>query len=173
MENARIKVKIGVHEFEAEGSTELVQTQFQAFRELVGSMPLHISSPNGLLKMQEHENKEENDRMPHISIEKIMHVDGRVVSLTALPASPEDAALLIMLGQRDLRNSQSATGQEIGDGMEQSGQPVDRVDRVLDKAIQEALVMKIGMGRSTRYRLTNQGLHKALTIARDLIAQLP
>jgi len=90
-----------------------------------------------------------------------------------LPKSAADAALLIMLGQKDLRNNVSVTGQEIGDGLDQSGLPVPRVDRVMDKALEEAFVLKTGIKRGTRYRLTNQGLSKALNIAKDLIASLP
>lgn len=33
MEITKLKMKIGEHEFEAEGPTEVVQTQFAAFRE--------------------------------------------------------------------------------------------------------------------------------------------
>jgi hypothetical protein len=173
METSKIKVKIGPHEFEAEGPTELVQSQFQTFKELVGSMPTPIVPPNPAPVQQNQEIKEQDNKTLRAALDRIMHVDGRVVSLMAMPSTPEDAALLILLGQKDLRNNHSSTGQEIGDGLEQSGQPVERVDRILDKAIKEAAVMKIGLGRSTRYRLTNQGLHKALTLARELIAQLP
>ncbi|HLB86682.1 MAG TPA: hypothetical protein VJK29_03430 [Terriglobales bacterium] len=173
METSKLKAKIGPHEFEAEGPTELVQSQFQAWKELVATFPQHIVAPVAPTVQEPAENKDDPNKLPHIPLEGIMHVDGRVVSLTAVPATPQDAALLVLLGQKDLRNNHSSTGQEIGDGLAQSGQPVERVDRILDKAIQEALVMKIGRGRSTRYRLTNQGLHKALSIARDLLAQLP
>jgi hypothetical protein len=78
-----------------------------------------------------------------------------------------------MLGHKDMRNHLSVTGQEIGDGLAQSGRPVPRVDRVMDKAIEEAHVLKTGIKRGTRYRLTNQGLAKALAIAHELIATLP
>jgi hypothetical protein len=72
-----------------------------------------------------------------------------------------------------MRNNVSVTGQEIGDGLAQSGRPVPRVDRVMDTAIAEAHVLKTGIKRGTRYRLTNQGLQKALAIAMELIASLP
>jgi len=44
---------------------------------------------------------------------------------------------------------------------------------VMDSALSDALVLKSGMRRSTRYRLTNQGLVKALNIAKGLIEHLP
>jgi hypothetical protein len=176
MDITKIKIKLGEHEFEAEGPAETVQKQFEAFKELLSSMPI-MSNPertvsHGAAAYVSQFNGSPTG-LPHVPIEKILHVSGRVVSLTAIPASTEDAALLIMLGHKDLRNNPTVTGQEIGDGLAQSGRPVPRVDRVMEKAIEEAFVLKNGIRRSTRYRLTNAGLTKALNIARDLMATLP
>jgi hypothetical protein len=169
-QNTKIKVKIGDYEFEAEGPAGTVQEQFAAFKEMISStQPRTASIAVG-------ENVENADKLagfPHIEIQKLMHVSGRVVSLTALPSSTEDAALLIMLGHKDLRDNVAVTGQEIGDGLAQSGRPVARVDRLMEKALRDAFVLKTGIKRATRYRLTNQGLSKALTISRDLLASLP
>jgi hypothetical protein len=78
-----------------------------------------------------------------------------------------------MLGQKDLRNNVAVTGQEIGDGLAQSGRDVPRVDRVMDQALEDQHVLKTGVKRGTRYRLTNLGLSKALGIAKELIESLP
>ena len=102
-----------------------------------------------------------------------MNVDGRIVSLTALPATAEDASLLIMLGHTELKQNAAVTAQEIGDGLKQSGRPVPRVDRVMESALQHAYVLKTGVKRSTRYRLTNQGLVHARQIASELLQTLP
>lgn len=173
MDTARIKVKIGDNEFEAEGPVESVKEQFEAFKEMVTSTPIHSLPQPPLKTAQTVENSAKNGELPHIPIEKILHSAGRVVSLTAIPASTVDAALLVMLGHKDMRNHLSVTGQEIGDGLAQSGRPVPRVDRIMDKAIEEALVLKTGVKRGTRYRLTNQGFAKALNIANELISTLP
>jgi hypothetical protein len=173
MDATRIKIKLGEHEFEAEGPADMVQSQFAAFKELISNMPQQMPKSNGTPTPKPQEEPEVKTSSAHIPLEKILHVNGRVVSLTALPSSTEDAALLIMLGHKDMRNNVSVTGQEIGDGLAQSGRPVLRVDRLLDKAIEGALVLKSGIRRGTRYRLTNQGHAKALQIARDLVASLP
>ena len=176
MDTTRIKIKIGEHEFEAEGPAETVQSQFEAFKELMRD----VASKN---QIKTHEQPQDSAQppakpqfgMPYQSsqLDKIMHISGRVISLTALPSSTEDAALLIMLGHKDMRNNHSVTGQEIGDGLAQSGRPVPRVDRIMDKAIAEALVLKIGLKRATRYRLTNQGHAKAVNVAHELVSSLP
>jgi hypothetical protein len=173
MDTTKIKIRIGDHEFEAEGPVDTVTAQFEAFKELISSRPrksefLSVSGSGNIQKP--------NDNLAnavHVPLERILHVSGRVVSLTALPGSNEDSALLVMLGHKDLRGNVSVTGQEIGDGLAQSGRPVPRVDRIMEKAISEAFVLKTGIKRATRYRLTNQGLSKALTVARELIASLP
>jgi len=166
-------MKIGEYELDAEGPVEIVQAQLAAFKEIISSMPHTTVAPKTRELGKSNNNNEVIPNPPHISIENIMHASGRVVSLTALPASSADAALLILLGHKDLRNNLSVTGQEVGDGLAQSGRPVPRVDRIMDKAIEDAHVLKTGIKRGTRYRLTNQGLLKALNIAAELIESLP
>jgi hypothetical protein len=173
VDSTRIKIRIGDHEFEAEGPPDMVQAQFEAFTELIKLQPISRTEPATSADKTEVISSPTPTVMPHVKLEKIMSVDGRVVSLTALPSSTEEAALLIMLGNKDMRNNLTVTGQEIGDGLAQSGQIVARVDRIMEKHIQDALVLKIGVGRGTRYRLTNQGLSRALSIAKDLSATLP
>jgi hypothetical protein len=173
METTRIKVKIGEHEFDAEGPVETVQAQFETFRALVSTTPRQNLQAKIGENLQANDTNDTSKSLPHIPIEQIMHLSGRVVSLTALPKSATDAALLIMLGQRDLRANVSVTGQELGDGLAQSGREVPRVDRIMDQALKDSWVLKTGVKRGTRYRLTNLGLSKALGIAKELIESLP
>jgi len=173
VENTKIRVKIGNNEFEAEGPTELVKEQFEAFKSIISLPQVKTNSELGLDLSKSIINQLDADGIPILRLEKIMNVLGRIVSLTALPASTEDAALLIVLGHADLKNSSSATAQEIGDGLAQSGRPVPRVDRVMESALQKALVLKTGVKRSTRYRLTNQGLAYARKLASELLATVP
>lgn len=169
MNPTKIRMKIGANEFEAEGDASIVQSQFEAFKSLVESVPRQIAKSNDANATD----VQQNQSLSQTYLSKIMHVSGRVVSLTALPTSTEDAALLVILGNKDLRNNPSVTGQEIGDGLAQSGRPVPRVDRIMEKALADAQVLKTGVRRATRYRLTNQGLVKAQAIADELIKSLP
>jgi hypothetical protein len=173
VETSRIKVKIGDNEFEAEGPTEVVKEQFEAFKEIIRLNPAKTQNNPMSDSVQTIVNQFVADGIPMLSLDKIVHVSGRIVSLTALPTTVEDAALLIMLGHKELKQNISVTGQEIGDGLAQSGRPVPRVDRIMESAITEALVLKTGVKRATRYRLTNQGLVKAQRLASDLLANLP
>ena len=44
MENYRIKVKIGEHEFEADGPADAVQSQFEMFKQLIANQPKPIDT---------------------------------------------------------------------------------------------------------------------------------
>lgn len=170
MDTAKVRMKIGEHEFEAEGTPESVQAQFEAFRSILSTLD---TKPKAVKIESSVEAEESKDDSAHVRLDRIMKSQGRVVSLTALPTAIEDAALLILLGNREMRDNEAATGGEIGDGLAQSGRPVDRVDRIVSKLIADALVLKSGIKRSSRYRLSNLGHQKALAVARELIATLP
>ncbi len=170
MDTSKVRIKIGEHEFEAEGNSETVQAQFLAFQAIISGLPAKGQSKEveEIAQVQE-----KNTDAAHLPLVRIMRVQGRVVSLTAIPPTLEDAALLIMLGNLELRNNEASTGQEIGDGLAQSGRPVPRTDRVVGKLMDEAYVLKSGIKRSSRYRLSNSGHKKALAVARELIDSLP
>jgi len=164
----RLKMKVGEHEFEAEGPAEIVQAQFALFKEMIAA-----AAPKKVQDNSQDGKRQELDSLPHQPIEKIMKAEGRVVSLTAKGETVDEAVLLILLGQKDLRNNQEVTGSEIMDGLKQSGYQVDRVDRITDKLSDSGDAITIGVHRGRRYRLTNQGLGKALAIAKELIATVP
>jgi hypothetical protein len=172
MSETRLKMKIGDHEFDAEGPVEVVEKQFADFKELIASLPaktpdivLHdiVPDPNS------------TSLLPSASSEmmKIFAVNGRIVSLTAKPANEVDAALLLLLGQKQLRAVEACTGSEIKDGLKQSGYKPLRVDRMMDGFVAEGLVMINGRNRGKKYRLSNPGLVKAQALADELQRKLP
>lgn len=173
MDSYKIKVKIGDYEFEAEGSPEIVRAQFDSFKELISSIPAKKDTPAASPIQQNPQKQEENEENGNPLYDKVFKVDGRVVSLTALPSGVPEAILMMILAQRHYRKNESVTGSEIMDGLQQSGYTVDRIDRQMDKFVGDGLVIRIGKARGTRYRLTNQGLQKAQTIAKDVIATVP
>ena len=167
MENYRLKVKLGEHEFEAEGPVDVVQAQFAAFRELIGSVAATAPStdqkiPNGSIAS-----------LPHLPLERIMKVEGRMVSLTAKCDTVQEAVLLLLLGQMEFRSNQEVTGAELMDGLKQSGYILPRVDKVLDALSADGNAITVGVNRGRRYRLTNQGKSQALLIAKDVLTTVP
>jgi hypothetical protein len=166
-----LKIKLFGHEFEASGPVEVVQVQFEMFKELVTSgLPQPQKSPT---EMATGDTLRNQQAVPIDATElaKIMNVKERTVSLTVRAESIEDSMLLIILGQRVLRNNELTTGGEIMDGLSVTGGiAVGRIDRLLEKIAREGHIIVTGARRSKRYRLTNSGLAKAREIAAALLA---
>ena len=185
MEPFRLKLKVGPHEFEAEGSQENVEKQLAIWRELIGS-PL-ISAPalasppppapatatpavtpiippalNGLPESRE-------------DFSKLFKHDGRVVSLTVLPTGEQreaDALLLLMLGQRVFNGAEQVGGSALNDGLSISGLTVERIDRAWGGHL-AGNVIRTGVRRGVKYRLTHPGLARAKELAAGLLAMVP
>jgi hypothetical protein len=164
----RLKIKIGDHEFEAEGPVDIVREQFESFKELVST-----TSP----KTQNSPGQPDNSvTIPDVpfdesSLGKIMKQDGRIVSLTIRPRNIDEALLLIILGQRYLRGTEVATGAEVMGGITATGGvAVSRIDRYLEKMGREGDLIVMGERRGKRYRFTNSGLTKAQKLATEVLA---
>jgi hypothetical protein len=168
METYRLKIKIGDHEFEAEGPVDVVQAQFAAFRDLIAAIPSKAQQPVSVERPSD-----SVASLPHLPLEKIMKVEGRVVSLTAKCETVQEAVLLILLGQMEFRSNQEVTGAELMDGLKQSGYMLPRVDKVLDALSAEGSAITLGINRGRRYRLSNQGHSQALLIAREVLTTIP
>src|SRR5688572_17943197 len=105
MPDYRLKIKIGDHEFDAEGPADVVQAQFEVFKELVLTAPASKPADHKPTERQPEENGNGgggNGDTP-LELDKIMRSDGRLVSLTVRAESVDDGVLLIMLGQRQYR----------------------------------------------------------------------
>jgi hypothetical protein len=174
MDNYRLKVKIGEFEFDAEGPPEIVQSQFQAFKELVVAVP--AKAPTAAPEPpREPAPNNGNGRSDLASVDsalsKIMRVENRVVSLTVATETIDDAVLLLLYGQRILRNNEAPTGSEIVDGVTATGGlDMGRSDRLFERIARNGDIVVTGERRGKRYRLTNTGINRARQIAAGLIA---
>lgn len=173
MDNYRLKIKLGDFEFDAEGPHDVVQAQFQAFQEMVASLPKPSTRHDERREEAPKDVREIRDAEPVVdaNLNRIMRVENRVVSLTVRPQSQEDAALLIIYGQRMLRDNEAPTGSEIVDGAEVTGGlDFGRSARLFEKLARQGDIISIGERRGKRYRLTNAGLTKARQIAGTMLA---
>jgi hypothetical protein len=173
MSEYRLKIKIGEHEFEADGPVEAVKSQFEAFKDLIAAIP--NNKPGNTANADSSETAVQAN-VPHFNIvnaDKIFRADGRVISLAVPPNSDTEAVLLILFGQKYLRKNDSPTGSEIMDGMVQSGYRTTRIDRILASLSSEGAVIITGAHRGKRYRLTNSGYSRAEGIVKDALMKLP
>ena len=168
MDTHKLKIKIGEHEFEAEGPSEIVQAQFAVFRDLVSTLP--TKTPELRAEPTPTPAADTNGASNGLRLDKIMKQEGRIVSLTARGGSIENEIVLVLLGQKRLRDNDSVTGSEIVDGLKLTGGAVGRIDYKLDKMTNDGDVITVGTRRARRYRLTNQGLTKAEALARTVIS---
>jgi len=170
---SRLKVKLGVHEFEAEGEPEAVQLQYREFQQMVANVGMAKSQevqPRPLVADWGAAPPSNGAVITVLPLERILKVEDRIVSMTGHTRSVPDAVLMIMLGQKNLRANELVTGAELTDGLRTSGHQVSRVDYTMEKLVDDGYVIKIGAHRSTKYRLTNTGVARATELAKELIA---
>ena len=177
-----LKIKVGADEFEAAGPVEVVEAQFTIFVDLVvirqakaalrtpNNGDSDIVSPNMSSVLGDVSLVDGSRELVDASRDKIMRLDARVVSLKARPQSSAEAVLLILYGQKLLRNNESVTGSEVIRGLAPGGFSIARVDRLLKHLSRNGDVMVMGRRRSKRYSLTNTGLAKARQVAAGLLA---
>lgn len=171
----KLKITIHGHTFDAEGDPAIVQSQFEVFKELVERIPEDQSvrtsvrgEENGA--SEDSAGREVGDVEQAVEeLDRVMKVEDRFVSLTVRSESVEEAALLLVYGQKKLRDNESVTGAEIKRGLEISGYDVERVDRIMLRAKKKGNILMFGKHRSKRYRLTNRGLRNAEQLAQGLI----
>ena len=171
----RFKMKVGDHEFDAEGSAESVREIFQSWQELVKlavANPATSPEPPKQPPVDAHAALEKLVETTPIdsSLQKIMRLENRTVSLTARLNTVHDAILVMLYGQKVLRNNDAVTGAELLSGLAATGGfSVGRLDRILDKLATDGDVMAFGERRGKRYRLTNTGIAKGRAIAAETI----
>lgn len=177
MDAYKLRIKIGSHEFEAEGPKDAVTAQFEAWKELIVSLPAVQS-------------QEKNARIPPSSLMELRTGEGSVTSpwdifeidekrnLVSLKVHPTgdqrdaDAVLLILYGYRRALGQNDALVTRLKESMEVSGLRPGRIDRAVVAHIRSGFLMKAGRGKGGKYRLTNTGVARVEEMARGLVEQL-
>lgn len=192
MEKHRLRMKIGAHEFDAEGPREEVARQFDEWKALIALATAPPSNPAASHQRQA------ASRFSHV-IEEVTTKDGfkaapwdifsvdsdrELMTLKAHPAAGEnrdaDAILLILYGYKqaggpsgtDTTGSGGVPVTKLKESLEVSGLRVPRIDRAIEAYVRSGYVLKGGRGKGGIYRLTNTGFAKADDMARQLFEQL-
>lgn len=168
MADLKIRVRIGQNEFEAEGPQEVVEKHFETFSSLV-SQPRQVASTVSAVT----DASDTVFQVPESTspLAKVFQQEGRFVSLIGRPSGDNrelDAALLILLGHKELRGRDAVSADELLYGLKQTGYSLDRSDRLMGVARAQGLVTASGVRRGTRYRLTIPGIAKATTVGQEL-----
>lgn len=182
MDTFKLRLKIGANEFEAEGSQEYVQKEREVFLESIDTnelddepnpgepgnpgnpAPAAPSAPGDLpISVAEMGKLAKQDRS-----------DKDLIVLTALPqesdTQKQDALVLLLLAHRVIRSVENVKTTDILNGMKQSGITVDRLDGVVDKI--PNLVLRTGVRKGTKYRLSSPGAKRAVVVAKALLSHV-
>lgn len=178
----KIRVKVGTHEFEAEGSREFLEQQVSIFKELVDNSPKTADGPKDSKPQTATDGtptspEGNGNSVEQSKYEKLFSTENGRVSLHFLPDGEQregSSVLLLLLGHRVLLAEDSVLSGRLLQGLEQSGLTLDRIDRFLEAYIggPSGLIIRSGVKKGTKYRLTNLGLARAKTIAEGMLGMV-
>jgi hypothetical protein len=158
----RLKVRLGPHEFDGEGEKETVKEQYEMWLQAITAMP-NAGERRGANATPNTANKiEEVDDEVEALWNRAYKRSDNSVSLNVLPqtkAPNPDAILLLIYGFHALLKQEFAKATDLMDAAKQSGLRIDRVDRL--PSDYNALIIKGGNGKGSRYSLNNRGLARA------------
>ena len=190
MDNSRLRVKASDYELEAEGSRDFVREQYEAFRRLLGD----VSEKSGLPKSRETVECSSSPQAPASPLpgekadvpaksetklfQKLLVWDNRTqqVKLTVIPDGPmriADTVLLLLLGYRELRGASQVSALDLNQGLRSAGFDDFRLDREMAPSLKARLVLRSGVGKGSRYRLTTRGVKQANELVQTLATLLP
>lgn len=190
MHNLRLRIKASDYELEAEGSRDFVREQYEAFRRLLGD-------GSGKSVLPESRDSFESSRAPESptsplsgektggqrnarteSFQQLLVWDDRTqrVKSTVLPDGPmrmADTVLLLLLGYRELRGSGEVPALALNKALSAAGFNQFRMDRIMAPYLEARLVLRSGVGKGSRYRLTTRGVKKARELVQALAILIP
>ena len=178
MHNLRLRVKASDYELEAEGSRDFVRQQYEAFKQLLDEMTQKSIVPESPAAPLPEEKPDAPQNSPAESFQKLLVWDNRTqrVKSTVLPDGPmriADMVLLLLLGYRELRGLSQVSALDLNQGLSSAGFPESRLDRTMASYLKERLVLRSGVGKGSRYRLTTRGVKQAHELVQTLSTLIP
>lgn len=177
METNRIKIKIGDAEFEAEGPSEIINAQFEAFMKAVSGRP--NGSPVTPVTQAQHsaaaamvlaQAQAATQSLTQDMLDRVFRQNEHL-SLAALPHgenADSDAMLAILYGYLKLKNENTVTGTSLMKSAKISGVTIGRVDRIMGLHMPD-YVLAAGVKKARRYQLNNRGIAKAEEIIKAVL----
>ena len=169
----KLQLKIGIHEFCAEGPVEVVKHDFELWKTMLLEIP---AAPVAGMTSGANEVQATNRNgglPPKEQIDKLFLSDDKrgMVTLRILPRSDDrnaEVLLLLVFGYRALMNMDEVAVTLLRPSLRQSGCTIQRVDQIAAKFVRQGFLNKGGRGKGGKYSLTNSGLDKASAIVAAL-----
>jgi len=181
MPNLKLRMKIGVHEFDAEGPAEDVNARFDLWREMIEARttPLKGSAGGesfvqGSLTVFEtpHVPKGEDDP----ALRRVFAVDEKrdIVTLRVHPIGENaeaDAILALVYGYWKLRGNDEVRVTKLTRSVALSGLSGNRIDRMA-APYKGSAINKVGKSKGGKYMLTAPGRSKAEQVVREMFERV-
>ncbi len=180
MDAHKVKIRIGQHEFEAEGSEDAVDRRLAIFKELVERTgeptPASAQTRSAGIQIPKREQSDTSVEAATVDnpLASLFKIEGKTVSLVTPPQGQGregDAFLLLLLGHRIMRAADWVLVGDVKAGLIDSGFSVTLVDTITGTVAGE-LYMRKGQKRGKQFRLTNPGLLKAQALAEEVLASI-
>ncbi len=168
MDSLKLHVEVGANKFDGEGPADIIKVLYEEFLAKVGQEPVAPAVPVSQAQPIFKDNPPPG-AMVELYKKVFVERDG-AISLQVLPRTDDatgDALLLLLHGyQRQKPAEYPVSAVRLMQVARLSGLNIDRLDRAM--ATVEALTMKAGFKRSTRYSLNNRGEARTMEIMKDL-----
>ena len=190
MDKLKLRVKASDYELEAEGSRDFLNEQYEAFKQLLEDVAQKqvvsksrekddfSSSRESQVSPLPRDKTDVPGWSPVKSFQKLLVWDDRSqrVTSTVLPDGPTriaDTVLLLLLGYRELRGRSQISALLLNQGLRSVGFDDFRLDREMAPYLKAKLVLRSGVGKGSRYRLTTRGVKKSQELVQSLAALIP
>ena len=190
MENLKLRIKVRDCELEAEGPQTFVHEQFEAFKQLLADM----TQKSVLSELRDETDRVPSQelssppRFPHeqalpknspaAALQKLLTWNDRTQQVTCA-VIPEghlrtaDTVLLLLWGYQELRGLSEISAMILNRGLKSAGFSQFRLDRIMTPYLKDRLVLRSGVGKGGRYRLTTRGVEKAQDLVQTLAVLIP
>ena len=190
MENLKLRIKVRDCELEAEGPQTFVHEQFEAFKQLLADMTQKsvLSELRDETDLVPSQKLSSTPRFPHeqalpknspaAALQKLLAWNDRTQQVTCA-VIPEghlrtaDTVLLLLWGYQELRGLSEISAMILNRGLKSAGFSQFRLDRIMTPYLKDRLVLRSGVGKGGRYRLTTRGVEKAQDLVQTLAALIP
>lgn len=190
MDKLKLRIKASDYELEAEGSRDFLNEQYEAFKQLLDGVAQKsvVSGSRGKIDFPSPRSSrvaplsgEKSDvpgRSYTKSFQKLLVWDDRTQRVTSMvlpdgPSKVADTVLLLLLGYRELQGLSQVSALNLNQGLRSAGIDDVRLDREMAPYLKARLVLRSGVGKGSRYRLTTRGVKQAQELVQTLANLIP
>lgn len=179
----KLRLKVGIHEFDAEGPAAEVNARLEIWKDLILNMPPHSVAPRpayastmesrGTPLPLAAADSDANEQPKNPYAARVFSDDERrdLLTLRVHPSGESkdaDAVLLLVYGYGEMRGMEDVPVTKLTRSITMSGLRGNRIDRLAGEHVRANLITKHGAGKGGKYALTNTGRARAEKLVEEL-----